>query len=129
MDFAQIGLRGLGLNARMNLKRVKHLNIFLCFQFSSLFRTIDLRGRIDGRTSFGRKVVEAEEADHENDVEDDENNVSERKEKLLMREHKIQKLLKKQEMEKLLYKAEKKAKKKEEKRRLKSQVQMSGILF
>ena len=109
--------------------RVKYLNIFLCFQFSSLFRTIDLRGRIDGRTSFGRKVVEAEEDDHENDVEDDENNVSERKEKLLMREHKIQKLLKKQEMEKLLYKAEKKAKKKEEKRRLKSQVQMSGILF
>jgi len=90
----------------------------------SAMRTIDLRGRIDGRTSFGRKVVEAEEDDHENegDHEDDENNVSERKEKLLMREHKIQKLLKKQEMEKLLYKAEKKAKKKEEKRRLKSQV-------
>ena len=92
-----------------------------------------MRGRIDGRTSFGRKVVEAEEDDHENegdhvdDYEDDENNVSERKEKLLMREHKIQKLLKKQEMEKLLYKAEKKAKKKEEKRRLKSQVEVSQI--
>merc|ERR1711915_369621 len=82
-------------------------------------RTIDLRGRIDGRTSFSRKVVEATEDDLE---DEDEDKVIERKEKLLMREHKIQKLLKKQEVEKLLYKAEKKAKKKEEKRRLKSQV-------
>ena len=83
----------------------------------SAMKTIDLRGRIDGKTVISRRVVETDEV---SDDISDEKTVN-RKEKLLVREQKIQKLLKKQEMEKLLYKAEKKAKKKE-KERMKSQV-------
>ena len=82
----------------------------------SAIKTLDLRGRIDGRTIVDRRVLETDEA-----LEDEEDSGVTRKEKMHQREQKIQKLLKKQEMEKLLYKAEKKAKKKE-KARLKSQV-------
>ena len=83
----------------------------------SAMKTIDLRGRIDGKTVHGRRVVETDQVSE--DCCDDKS--VDRKEKLFLREQKIQKLLKKQEMEKLLYKAEKKAKKKE-KERMKSQV-------
>ena len=83
----------------------------------SAMKTIDLRGRIDGKTVHARRVVETDQVSE--DCCDDKS--VDRKEKLFLREQKIQKLLKKQEMEKLLYKAEKKAKKKE-KERMKSQV-------
>ena len=68
-----------------------------------------------------RRVVETDDPD-DDDLEDEEGDSYEtRKQKIMKRKEKIQKLLKKQEMDKLLHKAEKKAKKKE-KERLKSQV-------
>merc|ERR1712012_940253 len=69
-----------------------------------------------------RRVVETDDLDDDEDLEDEEGDSYEtRKLKIMKRKEKIQKLLKKQEMDKLLHKAEKKAKKKE-KERLKSQV-------
>ena len=88
----------------------------------SAIKTLDLRGRIDGKTVVERKVVETD-SQEDGDGEEEVGGKQEvrRKDKIQMREQKIQKLLRKQEMDKLLYKAEKKHKKKE-KVKLKSQV-------
>ena len=88
----------------------------------SAIKTLDLRCRIDGRPGVERRVVEAAEDDDDDDLDledDEEDSYETRKEKMKLREAKIQKLMKKQEMDKAIYKAEKKAKKKE---RLKSTV-------
>ena len=88
----------------------------------SAMKTLDLRKRIH---KVERKVLETEddeleEGEERGDKEGGKEGVR-RKDKIKIREHKIEKLLKKQEMDRALYKAEKKAKKKE-KIRLKSQV-------
>ena len=87
----------------------------------SAIKTLDLRGRIDGKTVVERKVVETDSQEDGDGEEGGGKQEVRRKDKIQMREQKIQKLLRKQEMDKLLYKAEKKLKKKE-KVKLKSQV-------
>lgn len=80
----------------------------------SAMRTLDLRGRIhSGKGEVERKVMETEEDPAAEGVK--------RKELIRMREKKIKELLEQQEMDRALYKAEKKAKKKE-KIKVKSQV-------
>ena len=85
----------------------------------SAMRTLDLRGRIhSGKGEVERRVMETEEA---GDLEDPAAEGVKRKELIRMREKKIKELLEQQEMDRALYKAEKKAKKKE-KIKVKSQV-------
>ena len=84
----------------------------------SAMKTLDLRKRIH---KVERKVLETEDDELEEGEEKGGKEGVRRKDKIKIREHKIEKLLKKQEMDRALYKAEKKAKKKE-KIRLKSQV-------
>ena len=79
----------------------------------SAMRTLDLRGRIHKGEAVERKVMETEEESAAEGVK--------RKELIKLREKKIKELLEQQEMDRALYKAEKKAKKKE-KIKLKSQV-------
>ena len=83
----------------------------------SAMRTLDLRGRIHKGETGERKVMETEEAG----VEESAAEGVKRKELIKLREKKIKELLEQQEMDRALYKAEKKAKKKE-KIKLKSQV-------
>ena len=83
----------------------------------SAMRTLDLRGRIhSGKGEVERRVMETEEAGEDPAAEG-----VKRKELIRMREKKIKELLEQQEMDRALYKAEKKAKKKE-KIKVKSQV-------
>ena len=83
----------------------------------SAMRTLDLRGRIHKGETGERKVMETEEAG----VEESAAEGVKRKELIKLRDKKIMELVEQQEMDRALYKAEKKAKKKE-KRQLKSQV-------
>lgn len=83
----------------------------------SAMRTLDLRGRIHKGETGERKVMETEEVG----VEETAAEGVKRKELIKLREKKIKELLEQQEMDRALYKAEKKAKKKE-KIKLKSQV-------
>ena len=83
----------------------------------SAMRTLDLRGRIHKGEAGERKVMETEEGSLAESAAEG----VKRKELIKLREKKIKELLEQQEMDRALYKAEKKAKKKE-KIKLKSQV-------
>ena len=80
----------------------------------SAMKTLDLRGRIhSSKVEVKRKVLETQEETAEEGVK--------RKELIKLRDKKIKELLEQQDMDRALYKAEKKLKKKE-KKQLKSQV-------
>ena len=89
----------------------------------SAIQTLDLRSRIDGKIIINRKVIETdsgETADIESDVSSSKK--LKRKEKILMQEMRIEKMKEKLRKDKIILKAEKKARKQQSKDRLKSRV-------
>ena len=105
---ARLGHTG-GVKARLGLDKEEENSEEELLRLSAM-KTLDLRGRIHKGE---RKVLETQEETAEEGVK--------RKELIKLRDKKIKELLEQQEMDRALYKAEKKLKKKE-KKQLKSQV-------
>ena len=90
----------------------------------SAIKTLDLRSRIDGRIIINRKVIETDSGDTGDVEEESEGGAKKqrRKEKILLRERKIEKMKEKLRLDKMMLKAEKKVRKQQGRDRMKSRV-------